>query len=141
MEYEKLCENGEGSNRQGGEERDGKRNEEQEEQPRALEEQQGPPDARANRTGMPARAQSVIHEGPEGMGRPAAASFATAEGAGMERIESRGSESSKVAVEQVEWQAVPTLLSGIGTVLGPSGGSVGRGNTSTGAGKHRHESL
>ena len=85
-------------------ERDGEdeRVEEHEEQPRALEEQEGPPDTGANGIGMLARAQSEIHEGRQRMGRPLVQSSTTADGAGMERLESRGSESSEVAVEALD---------------------------------------
>ena len=52
----------------------------------------------------------------------------------MEMLESPGSWNRQVAVKEVDLQAVPTRFSGLGAILGPGTGNVGRGNTGGAAG-------
>ena len=68
MEYAELCENGKGSNRHGGEERDAKRYQQLVKEPAALEEH-GPRDAGGNQAWIPASLHPAMQDGGEGRER------------------------------------------------------------------------
>ena len=81
-----MGENGQGSNRNGGAERDGKRNVQQEKEPATHYEEQGPLHAGANRASVRASVRAVIQEGGEATESLTAASPTEADGlTGMER--------------------------------------------------------